>query len=246
MGQRGPDEGRGGLRPFKGGPRDYKELLRRGRWFAGLSAPFQEALLHSATLRKLTADERLFSRGDEPCGLYAVLDGTIRVSGFSDEGKEALLTLLEPPTWFGEISMFDGQPRTHDATADVESLVLQVPQPQLAAFLDEHPAAWRELGLLAASKLRLAFIAMEESALLPIPQRVARRLQHMVEGYGERQLKRRAVEVSQDQLASMLAVSRQTVNHVLKELEQKGLIKLAYGSIEILDADGLRAIAAGS
>jgi CRP/FNR family transcriptional regulator, cyclic AMP receptor protein len=220
--------------------RNYRELLRSGRWFAALPDDLQERLVDSAGLRTIGARQRLFSRGDEPDGLYAVLDGGIRVSGSSESGREALLTLLEPPTWFGEISIFDGAPRTHDAIAESEALVLHVPRAALDAILAAQPRYWRELGLLVTSKLRLAFIAMEDMALLPIAVRLARRLSLMAEGYGEREHQRRTVEVSQEQLAQMLSTSRQTANQLLKDLEARGLIRLSYGTIEILDLDGLR------
>jgi CRP-like cAMP-binding protein len=220
--------------------RDYLALLRSGRWFAGLPAELQTSLVDRALLRTLTPRQRLFSRGDEADGLYAMLDGALRVSGSSESGREALLTLLEPPTWFGEISIFDGAPRTHDAVAETEALVLHVPRPALDALLEAQPRWWRELGLLVTSKLRLAFTAMEDMALLPIAVRLARRLALMVEGYGEREHERRTVEVSQEQLAQMLSTSRQTANQLLKELEARGLIRLSYGTIEILDLDGLR------
>jgi CRP/FNR family cyclic AMP-dependent transcriptional regulator len=219
--------------------RDYKEFLRSGRWFASLPEELQDALVDAGRLRTLGADEHLFARGEPPTGLFALLDGAIRVSGTSESGREALLALLEPPAWFGEISVFDGQPRTHDAISDGESRVVQVPQAPLLQLLDGNPRWWRDLGLLAAGKLRLAFIAMEDMVLLPIAQRLARRLSLMAEGYGERS-GRRTVEVSQDQLAMMVSTSRQTANQVLKEMEHKGLIRVSYGSIEILDLDGLR------
>ncbi|MCA1662677.1 MAG: DUF962 domain-containing protein, partial [Myxococcales bacterium] len=109
-------------------------------------------------------------------------------------GREALLTLLEPPTWFGEISIFDGAPRTHDAIAECEALVLHVPRAALDTILSAQPRYWRELGLLVTSKLRLAFSAMEDMALLPLALRLARRLSLMAEGYGEREHQRRTVE----------------------------------------------------
>ncbi len=224
----------------KRSPRDYRDLLRSGKWFAGLPEALQDRLLHLASLRQLAGGERLFSRGDAPCGLYAVLDGGIRVSGFSESGKEAVLTLLDPPTWFGEIAVFDQQPRTHDAVAEPASLIVHVPQVALEQLLDAHPRYWRELGLLVTTKLRLAFTAMEGMALLPIVVRLARRLALMAEGYGERTHLSRTVEVSQEQLAMMVSTSRQTANHLLKELESRGLIRLQYGSIEILDLEGLR------
>ena len=220
--------------------RDYHNLLRTGRWFAALPDELQHALVDAAVLRPLGARQPLFCRGDAPDGLYAVLDGNLRVSGSSDAGREALLTLLEPPSWFGEISVFDGAPRTHDAIAETEALVLHVPRAALDAILETQPRWWRDLGLLITSKLRLAFIAMEDMALLPIAVRLARRLTLMAEGYGERDHRRRTVEISQEQLAQMLSTSRQTANHLLKDLEARGLIRLSYGTIEILDLDGLR------
>jgi CRP-like cAMP-binding protein len=220
--------------------RDYKEFLRTGRWFASLPEAFQEALCAAGQLETLAAGQRLFSRGDPPSGLYGVLDGAMRVTATSDGGKEALLTLLEPPQWFGEIAVFDRQPRTHDAISDGESTLVHVPQAALDRMLAAEPAWWRELGLLVAGKLRLAFHAMEETALLPVAARLARRLLRMAEGYGERQGPSRTVEVSQDQLAMMLSTSRQTVNHHLKDLESRGIIRISYGSIEILDLDALR------
>jgi CRP/FNR family transcriptional regulator, cyclic AMP receptor protein len=225
-------------------PRDYAEFLRAGRWFHSLPAAFQEALLAAATLRALPAGTTLFSRGDEPSGIYAVLDGAIRVSGVADSGKESLLIFTEPPSWFGEIAVFDELPRTHDAVAETASLVLHLPQAELHRILAREPAWWRDLGRLVANKLRLAFLVIEETAVMTPAARLARRLVFMTEGYGEwYDRSRRVVSIRQEQLAMMLNLSRQTVNQLLKELEARGLVRLAYGEIEILDADGLRAAA---
>src|SRR6478752_2134571 len=138
--------------------RDYTELLRHGVWFSALPGALADQLVGAAAVLDLKPDQVLFSRGDAPSGLYAVIDGGIRVSGVSEAGKEALLTLLEPPQWFGEVSLFDGQPRTHDAIADGETRVLHVPQAALDRLLAAEPRWWRDFGLLLSGKLRLAFI----------------------------------------------------------------------------------------
>jgi CRP/FNR family transcriptional regulator, cyclic AMP receptor protein len=215
-------------------------LLRTGRWFSAIPDELAAALLADGSVRTFAAGARLFSRGDAPSGLYAVLEGSVRITATTEHGREALLTLVEPPAWFGEIAVFDRQPRTHDAIADEQSQVLHVPQAALEAILARDPHHWRELGLLVTSKLRLAFLAMEDMATLPVAARLARRLALMAEGYGEREGKRRIVEVRQEQLASMLSTSRQTVNQLLKELEGRGLVRLSYGQIEILDLEALR------
>ncbi|MFZ5443442.1 MAG: Crp/Fnr family transcriptional regulator [Myxococcota bacterium] len=226
--------------------RDFRELLLAGRWFLGLPAAFQDALLGAATVRTLAEGERLFSRGDAPDGLYAVLEGGVRAAGVSEAGKEAVLAVVEPPQWFGEIAVFDGLARTHDATAVVTSKVIHVPLAALMRMLDEHPAWWRELALLVTAKLRLAFVMMEDTALLPLASRVARRLVLLAEGYGEwADRSRRVVKVRQELLAAMLSASRQSINQVLKELEARGLIKVAYGELEIVELGGLRDAASG-
>jgi CRP/FNR family transcriptional regulator, cyclic AMP receptor protein len=223
-------------------PDTLRQQLLAGHWFSHLPTALQQALLDQACERQLSGGQRLFRRGDPPCGLYAVLDGAIRVGAVNRDGKEALLTLVEPPYWFGEISLFDGQPRTHDAYAEGPTRLLQVPQSALLALLEQQPHYWREFALLMSQKLRLAFIALEEMSLLPAAPRLARRLLLITEGYGETG-PRRVIHLAQEQLALMLALSRQTTNQILKELEARGALRLNYGEIEILDLECLRQVA---
>jgi len=222
-------------------PQSFRELLRGGRWFGDLPEAVANGLLALARTKNLAPGERLFSRGDPPCGLYAVVSGAVRITATTESGKEALLTLALPPTWFGEIAVFDDLPRTHDAIVDEETTLLHIPQAPLVSFLDADPARWRALALLVTAKLRLALAALEESATMPLDRRVARRLALMAAHYGEwSDRSARELDVRQEQLAAMLSSSRQTVNGVLKALEAKGLIKVAYGKIEIVDLEGLR------
>ncbi len=218
--------------------------VRAGSWFQRLPAPFQDALLDMGRLRGLAAGQRLFGQGDVADGLYCVIDGAVRISNSSEEGKEALLIMIESPHWFGEIALFDQQARTHDAVAEGVAKVFHVPQAELLALLERHPAYWRDLALLLTHKIRMAFLILEEVALLPAPLRLARRLVTMAEGYGElKDRSRRRIAVPQEQLALMLSLSRQTVNQILKQLEAQGAVALVRGGVEILDIEKLRSLA---
>lgn len=220
---------------------NYRELLRAGRWFRGLPQPLQDALLAMALLREVRPGNVLFARGDASNGMFAVLEGQLRACGTDDDGQQALLTIVEPPSWVGEITVFDGLPRTHDLVADTDGLVVHVPQEPLLAFLEREPRYWRDLALLLTTKLRLTFTSMEYAQLLPLAARVAHRLVLIAEGYGEwSDRSAREVGVSQETLAAMLSTSRQTVNQALKGLEAKGLVELRYGRVEIVDLEGLR------
>ncbi|MCS3514646.1 Crp/Fnr family transcriptional regulator [Pseudomonas grimontii] len=218
----------------------WHSRLAVGHWFSHLPVPFQHSLLAHARLRQLTAGQYLFKRGDPPCGLYAVLDGTLRVSAVNEHGKEALLSLVGAPYWFGEICLFDGLPRTHDACATGPCTLVQVPQQALLKILEESPRYWRELALLMSQKLRLSFIGLEQLSLMPASVRLAHRLLMIVEGYGDMELSKRVLQLPQEDLAAMLSLSRQTTNALLKDLQARGIVRLGYGEIEILDVQRLR------
>ncbi|WP_447801746.1 Crp/Fnr family transcriptional regulator [Pseudomonas serbica] len=223
---------------------DWRPRLLRGQWFSHLPASLQDSLLDAARVRRLSAGQRLFQRGDPPCGLYAVLEGAVRIGAVNEQGKEALLSLVEAPHWFGEICLFDGQARTHDAFGLGPCTLLHIPQIALLALLDEQPVYWRQLALLMSQKLRLTFINLEQLSLMPAPVRLAHRLLMIAEGYGEIDEPRRVLQLPQEQLASMLSLSRQTTNQILKDLQGQGILNLGYGEIEILDVQRLRALVA--
>jgi CRP/FNR family cyclic AMP-dependent transcriptional regulator len=223
---------------------DVLAMLRADPWFGSIPRELEEALLALATPRRLQHGEHLFFRGDPPCGLYAMLEGTLRVSGVTEAGKEAILSLVEAPSWFGEISLFDQLPRTHNAVADGPVRVLHVPQKELVALLARAPHFWRELGVLMALRLRLAFISMEDMALLPADARLARRLVWLVEASALTPANGPcSLPISQTQLGMMLSLSRQTTNQILQTLQEQQVLRVAYGRIEVLDRVRLMAVA---
>lgn len=218
----------------------FEELLRAGRWFGGLDPAFRHALLHGASIKKLAKEATLFVRGDASNGMYAIVDGSVRISGSTPAGAEVVLVILESPMWFGENSILDSLPRGQDAIACEATTLVHVAQSSLVQILEQEPLFWRDLGVLVTARLRLVFTAMEDAGQ-PIAVRLARRLVLSAERYGDWQGRSsRQVGLKQAQLATMLSSSRQTVNQILKRFEAQGLIQLAYGRVEILDLDRLR------
>jgi CRP/FNR family transcriptional regulator, cyclic AMP receptor protein len=210
-------------------------------WFQTLPDALRARLLASATVQAVAAGATLFRRGDPPCGLYAVLSGALSIGAVDPDGREALLTVLEPTTWFGEISLFDGQPCTHDAIAVENTRLLHFTQAALQQLLDEEPRYWRHFGLLMAQKLRLSFMTVEAISLMPAAQRLAARLLMIAEGYGGISTGHTRIRLSQERLAALASLTRQTTNQLLKELAARGVVRVQVGEIEILDLDALRA-----
>lgn len=219
-------------------PAGLNVALRSDPWFATISPALQAQLLQLAVPLELAAGERLFARGEAAHGLCCVIAGALRAGAIQADGRETLLAWVQPYQWFGEISLIDGQPRTHDAVADGPTRLLVVPQRTLSPWLDAHPAGWRDLARLACAKLRLVFTLIEDIAHLGLEQRVAKRLWLTVQTQAGRTMMR----LPQEQLALLVGGSRQSVNQALRGFAARGLVRLHYGRIEVLDADGLRAL----
>lgn len=227
-------------------PQHYMPMLQTGKWFARLPEPMAQAMLGMGKIRNLQAGEVLFLRNDSPCGLYALVQGTIRFSGLNNshgDTREAVLAVLTPPAWFGEISLFDGSARTHDAMALEPSTLLHIPHGELTAWLNQNPLYWRLLAQLMADKLRMVFVSMEEQTVLPAPQRLARRLLTMAQGYGQSNTTQRTIRVlsvTQEQLALMTGVSRQTINQILNDWKSRNIVSTQRNGLEILDSLALQ------
>lgn len=218
--------------------------LQQGQWFGSLPVDMQEQLLSRAHIKHLPARHYLFYRHDIFDGLYCVLAGALRINSHHVDGKEALLAVIEPCNWFGEIALIDGLPRTHDAVAEQPSTLLWIPPAALEQILQDNPVRWRYMAQLSTQKIRFTFASLEENALFPAFKRVVNRLILIAEGYGEfshsHHNHRHILNLPQEQLASLLAISRQTTNQILKQLEMQQLIRVDYREVEILDLAGLK------
>lgn len=225
-----------------GDPHVARAMIAPESWFQTLPRPLQLELSLRVQPRYLHAGERLCARGDAPDGFYGLSDGILRVSGLVAPGAEALLALVQPPHWFGELGLFDGQPRTHDVHAETDAVLLHLPQAVMLAVLEREPPGWLHLGRLLAGKMRSVFVSFEQMQMLAPRARVARRLVMMASDHQvDRPTLRRELALSQDQLARMLSLSRQTVNEVLAALEADGLVRRRRRVIELLDPEGLKA-----
>ena len=222
----------------------YLPHLNNNYWYAQLSPDFQRYILEHAHLQHVQKEQRIFLSGDAFDGIYAVLEGAIRLGYIDIQGKEAVAAIAEPIMWFGEISLVDQQPRSHDAIAIQKSTILHLPSASIQQLLHDYPQFWFHIAQLTSQKLRFAFLELISIQTQNISQRLAQRLLFILNGYGNHiEIEQHSIHMSQEQLAQLLVCSRQTVNQELQELEKRGVLKLAFRKIEILDTALLHQIA---
>lgn len=227
----------------KGLSQQYRTMLETGAWFNSLPEDFKCALLARAEVKHFPANQYLFSRGEAFNGVYCLLKGTLHVNNQNPDGKQILLAVLEPNSWFGEAAIIDGHGRQCNAVTHTACSVLWLAPELLHGVLDAEPSRWRYIAALLAERMRWAHTRIEETTLMTAIQRVANRLLVMTENYqGLTCTGRCLLSIPQDHLASMLALSRQTINQVLKQLEARNIIRIHYREIEIINIEALHKI----
>jgi CRP/FNR family cyclic AMP-dependent transcriptional regulator len=216
------------------------KVLSANPWFASLAPEVRAQMVAEAEPVRLRRGEMLFRQGDAPSGFYGLVGGTLKMSTLREDGKEAILAVIEAGIWFGEISLIDSQPRTHDATAVGAVEVLMLPQPVFDRLMTRADFA-RAIATLLAGRIRLLYGIVEDATLRSTRARVARRLLMLARGDAAMAPQMRPrVPVSQEGLAMMLGITRQTLSKELRLLADDGVIELGYGYIEVVSAEGLR------
>ena len=171
----------------------------------------------------------------------AAISGSFKVSNLREDGREGILAVIEAGNWVGETSLFDQLPRPHDVTAMEPAAVLVVSRPAFDRLMTGATFA-RAMGVLLSSRVRLLYGLMEDAMLRSISTRVARRLLALARGDATLARDCRSViPVSQEHLAMMLGVTRQTLSKELKALERDGVLMVGYCRIEILSLAVLEA-----
>lgn len=220
--------------------KNMMEILQTSQWFNGLPADLQTAFAKHAKLKRLVQHEVIHAKGQACNGFFFVWQGKIRISNYTPAGKEVLLTWLAPGAWFGEISLFDGLPRTHYAAADEPSQVINIPSDDFQQILSRHPALYQFVMPILCQRLRQLFQLIEDARTLPGKQQLVKQLLHICSQTQKKSKNAEiCVELSQESLALMLNTTRQSVNKWLNELQSEGLIQLAYQKVLISDRQKL-------
>ncbi|GAW40968.1 Cyclic AMP receptor-like protein [Brevundimonas sp. SH203] len=207
-------------------------LLDGDPWFAALNAVQRAAVLREATTMTARSGRRIYRCGDAGNGLYAVLDGGVRLVAPSADGRDVTNLVLGKGDWFGELSLLDGQPRPHDAVAEGDCRLLFVSQRRWMRLTGEDGHLWPALARLTARRHRQALTHLGRLLAQSPFARLAGVLLELAAPDG-------AVRLSQDALATLVGVTRQTLNPLLRRMEEGRLIERRYGCVSVRDRQGL-------
>jgi CRP/FNR family transcriptional regulator, cyclic AMP receptor protein len=219
-----------------------EEMLRRAPLFEALDEDETKALRAGVTDVALARGERLFDEGDGGDRLYVVLDGKIKLTRTSADGRENLISLVGPGEMFGELSLFDPRPRTMSASAVTDVRLAALAHDDLRSWLAGHPDVAMHLLAALARRLRRTNEVMSDLVFTDVPGRVAKALLDLAARFGTKQEEGVHVnhDLTQEELAQLVGASRETVNKALADFVARGWIQLQPKSVLLLDPERLR------
>jgi CRP-like cAMP-binding protein len=227
----------------------HEELFRDVPLLARLAEADLRALAAHGRVRTYPAAKVIFREGDPGDSLHIVVEGGVRVAVLSARGEEATVALLGPGECVGDLALLDGRPRSASAIAALPTKTLVVTRGDFIAWLSQRPRA--ALALLETLSLRVRRMdeALADLAFVELPQRLAKRLLDLASSHPDVQPGRGPgvrIRITQSELASMLGVSRESVNKQLNAFARAGWVALGRGAVTVVDRDGLRGLASGA
>lgn len=219
-----------------------RDTLLASPFFQHMAEHELDEIIAFATERRVPKGSVIFTKGDPGSSMMAVLAGRVRVSAVSADGREVTLNVIGPGEIFGEIALLDGKPRSADCTTLEDSVLMVVERRHFMPFLMKNEAMVDRLLGVLCERLRRTSMALEEIALFDLQARLARLLMKLSEDYG-RPLPTGGIRIdlklSQRDLATLVASSRETVNKQLRGWREKGVVEQTAGYLVVKDSAAL-------
>jgi CRP/FNR family transcriptional regulator, cyclic AMP receptor protein len=217
------------------------QLLKSVPFFANLSQEEADELAEKLVVRRFSPDQIIFHLGDPGGLLYIIISGKVKISRSTPEGQEALLAILGPGDFFGELALLDDSPRSATAEAIEPTETLTLHREQFMAFIDGNPGFAHHVLYTLATRIRHLNNQISDIFFLDLPGRLARTLLHLAEDHGRKVDGGTAIDLSltQTDLAEMTGATRVSINKALGRFRRAKWVKVEGRRFTILDRKAL-------
>lgn len=209
------------------------------RWLllSGLSETDRTEVLRTARVRTFARDEVVCHAGDPADSLHLVTSGRLAVRVSLESGDSAMINVLDPGQYFGELALLrsDGR-RTATVAALEPSITSAITFSAFRRLCETRPTVERMLTMLMADRIDELSQRFLEATYVGLDRRVYRRLLEFCHGPSPV-----TINLTQSQLAELTGGTRPSVNQSLQRLVDQQIIALGRGRVEVLDTTRLRA-----
>jgi CRP-like cAMP-binding protein len=216
------------------------DLLGRTELFGALDTQTRQEIAAAATQTTFAKGQTIFVQEEPGDRMFVLARGAVKLVVRSRHGEVVELARHWPPAVFGQLALLDGGPRSATAEAIEHTLLLGITRDKVIELLRSDAGVVDALLRSLGDLVRRANRQTTDLVFLDLQGRVARKLLELAEAPGSQGAALRHRHFTQTELAHMVGGARQTVNLALRSLEARGLIRVAGGSIEILELEALR------
>lgn len=185
----------------------------------------------------------LVRTGDKRGTVLQLVEGKVHYFSCDSRGRETLVATMKRGDWIGLSEVFSGTPASADVVTTTKARLRNISKPDFEGLVDRHPIIARQLLRLFTLRFNVIYRAVQDQHELSLRERLLKTLYVLSLGQFcvEEPEGTLSIGISQEELAKILAASRQTLNRILRELEREGVIKLGYRWIRLMDQEQLAA-----
>ena len=208
-------------------------------WLAALRPAEHERAVSALLVGDASAGDYVCRVGRPVTYWFGVVEGLLKMSNDSADGASMTFTGVPPGGWFGEGTALKREPYRYNIQALRKSVVAGLPIDTFHWLLD-HSIGFNRFVMNQLNERLGQFIAAREIDRLNNPDvRVARSLAALFNpvlypSVGE------VLRITQQEMAYLVGLSRQRVNEALAMLQERGVIRIEYGGLRVLDLGALR------
>jgi CRP/FNR family cyclic AMP-dependent transcriptional regulator len=219
-----------------------KEALRGCGLFGNADERTIDALAAALRIRRFRKGETVFHQGDPGDALFIMASGSVKVVLPSDEGAEpAIVAVLGAGEFFGELAILDGAPHSATIVAIEPTETLVLHRDAFLGMIDDQPELRRALLASLATEIRRLTGHVEDLHFLDLPGRLSSRILRLSAGCEPEAdgTVRLPWPYTQSELAGMIGGSRQSVNRLLADLSDEGLVRIERDVLVVTDRERL-------
>ena len=219
--------------------------LRSTPLFQGLSEDLLETISRKALLRTYRAGEAVVNEEDPVRSLSVVLDGQVKLSKSSAEGREQTLTLLGPGDPFGLCTAFASNDFPASAVTLKKTTILTIPGSAVEDIVRQEPMLLLNIIRVLSLRLKDTMRLVESLALKEIPQRVASFILHDLAKQDTGSQCSLELAITHRELAKIIGATPEALSRALKKMSEDGLLRVDGRMITVYDRKALKELADG-
>ncbi|WP_426063889.1 Crp/Fnr family transcriptional regulator [Flavobacterium sp. DSP2-3-1] len=216
------------------------------REFSSLKALTKDELVNLSdckTSHIIKKGEVIFEEGENVNGIYCIKDGICKLTKLSANGKDHIVKLVTKGELLGQRSMISDEPVNLSAIALEDMQVCFIPKSEVMGYFDKNNQFSMNVMKTICGDLKEADDHMVNLAQKTVKERLAETLLYLHDTFGENEDNSLKVQLSRDELASMIGTATESCIRLLSDFKKLGLIELIGKKIVLKNIQNLKKLA---